>query len=114
MKRLVLVGVVALLAGCHKSGQSDINLTLTTSFASGSAVMACKSSSTGSCEALFVTGPTTSRLSAAVGKTATQTGLSATTVFCVDAAAPDPAKCLPQPLPNGEQIVRRQVVSRKS
>jgi len=114
MKRVILVAVVALLAGCHKTGQSDIDLSLTTSFANGSAVLACKSSSTGSCEALFVTGPTTARLSAEAGKSATQTGLSAATVFCVDAAAPDPAKCLPQPLPNGEQIVKRQTVSRHS
>jgi hypothetical protein len=102
----VLLGAL-LVAGCGDAGKHSIHATLTADPGAGSVTMMCTASSSGTCYALFVSGPNIARISAAVGTSAGTSGIGDDGRYCLDTAEPSDG-CKLKPLASGEQIVRQE------
>lgn len=100
-----------LVAGCGPPEKRSLHATLDTDQVSGTVTMMCKSSSSGTCHALFVTGSDIDRISAAVGTSSGTTGIMGDTRYCLGVDEPVNG-CALKPLAEGEQIVRQEKAPR--
>ena len=105
---IMAAALLAPLAGCDTGEQSAFTLEVTGNLDSGTAVINCVRSTSGSCHVLFRAGDVTKTASATVGATTTVTGLTAGMGICGGVSAPDPATCKPTVLVNGSQIMRHE------
>lgn len=103
------LAIPMLLGGCAKTERSIV-AQLDADFATGQVVLTCKSSTSGTCYAIFLADGELLKAEAAAGATASVAGVNEGTRYCVDVAAPDVTKCHPKPLARGEQIVRHSTV----
>lgn len=108
----VLILAPLLLAACGGKTERSLHAELDSDFAKGEVMLACKQSSSGKCHALFLVDTERKTIEVAAGAAASTTGINDGTYYCVDVAAPDPAKCRPRALNSGKQIVRSSTVIR--
>jgi hypothetical protein len=99
-----------LVAGCSTTNKHSLHATLDADKEAGNVTMMCTASSTGTCYALFVSGPNIARISAAVGTSAATSGIGDDARYCLDTAEPSDG-CKLKPLASGEQIVRQEKAS---
>jgi hypothetical protein len=104
--RGAIVAGLLLLTGCGGMQERKVDAVLAADLARGEVLIRCRESSSDSCHALFVTEAHLVTAQAKVGESASASGLGPETRYCVDAVAPNPAKCRLRSLANGEQIVR--------
>jgi hypothetical protein len=105
--RWTVLAVAMLVAGCSESGKHSLHATLDADPGAGNVTMMCTASSSGTCYAMFVSGPNIMRISAAVGTSAGTSGIGDDARYCLDTAEPADG-CKLKPLLSGEQIVRQE------
>ncbi|WHU01162.1 hypothetical protein [Sphingomonas sp. NIBR02145] len=115
-KGMALLGL-ALLAGCSGATTTEkqsVNLVLDADFTTGTLLLTCRDSSSGSCHVLVAGSGEPVRLSAEKGKTAeSATGAAEGARFCAGGAEPQNG-CSLTPLRDGEQIYRSSRVKTES
>ncbi|WP_342250687.1 hypothetical protein [Sphingomonas sp. OTU376] len=115
-KGMALLGL-ALLAGCSGATTTEkqsVSLVLDADFTTGTLLLTCRDSSSGSCHVLVAGSGEPVRLSAEKGKTAeSATGAAEGTRFCAGGAEPQNG-CSLTPLRDGEQIYRSSRVKTES
>lgn len=109
MNKRMAFGALLLVAGCSTATTTEkqsVSLVLDADFTTGTLLLTCRDSSTGSCHALVAGSGEPVRLSAEKGKTAeSATGAAEGARFCAGAAEPQNG-CSLTPLRDGEQIYR--------
>lgn len=98
-----------LLAGCD-TGPRSVEAELDADFAKGELLLSCKASSSGTCHAIFLSDGEKLDAQAPAGGSSSVSAVGEGTLYCVDAVAPNPARCRPQPLVAGKQIVRKALI----
>ncbi|MCW3836600.1 hypothetical protein ACFQ1E_09740 [Sphingomonas canadensis] len=107
MKPFPALALLLMLPACQPAGEKTVEAVLDARLEGGTVTLQCRRSSSGSCHALFYTDRELLGAVAKAGESASAEGIGPGTRYCVDAEQPDPAKCRPRPLEEGEQIVRR-------
>lgn len=100
------LALALLLGGCAELGERKVDAMIEAKLEAGEALITCRESSSGTCHVVFVTEATRITAQAKQGETGSASGLSPTTRYCVDAAAPNPDGCRLKPLREGQQIAR--------
>lgn len=115
MRWLCLIPAALLLplAGCD-DGARNIDAELDADFTSGTVLLSCKQSSSGTCHAAIYTDTGLVSIEAAAGSTATGEGLTDEARYCVDVVTPQFTQCHPRPLAPGKQIVRKVKMAKAS
>ena len=86
--RWMIAGVALLVAGCAETVDSEVAAILDADLQKGTVMLTCRTSSTGTCHALFALGNDVIRIEAAQGNAATATGITDLHRYCVGATAP--------------------------
>lgn len=105
--RWMVAGLALLVAGCGEKVDSEVAAILEADLQKGTVTMTCRSSSSGTCHALFVLKDDVIRIDAAAGSVATATGINDLFRYCLGSEAPGDG-CNLRPVAEGQQIVRHR------